>query len=362
MRRGISAYARTNDSAGAFGDTLRQIAALHLQACSAAMPEPDSLGAALFELQMLDEWGFFDFEDYAPLLGEKGIARYRALAEKAWHEVPGLQPGARREPESGRYIITRIMETLARHSGNADALVAVKSRDLSHPHAFLEIAQILAEAGRHSEALAWAERGRRAFPDAFDAPLAEFLVDAYRRQRRHADAANAAWDHFSRHPGLSSYKLLQKSAQGNGAWKPWREKALAHLRAELKNSARGRSAWHWTSGGRSLLVEIFLDEGDSGAALAEAKAGGCTADLWMKLAKARAAEHPQDAIEIYQGQLDPIVDRKHNQAYDEAAKLIGTVKALMNRTGQTKQFGDWLAEVRAKHKAKRNFMKRIGQL
>jgi uncharacterized Zn finger protein len=359
MRRGIAAYQRSDDSVGAFGDTLRQIAGLHLEACNTAKPEAEALGAQLFELQMLDEWSFFDFEDYAPLLGKKGIARYTALAEKAWREIPALEPGTRREPQAGRYLITHVMETLARHEGDTGALIAVKSRDLSRSHAFLEIAQLLAEAGRHGEALAWAERGRKAFPDEFHAPLVEFLVAAYRGQRRHADAAAAAWHHFSRHPGLSSYKLLKTGAGADGDWKAWREKALAHVRAELKSAGRSRGHWHWTAGGHSLLVEIFLHEGDSGAALAEAKAGGCTAELWMRLAKARAAQHPQDAIEIYQARIDPIVNLKHNQAYDDAAGLVGTIKTLMERSGKAKEFGDWLAGVKAKHKAKRNFMQRL---
>ncbi len=359
MRRGIAAYTRTDDSGGGFGDTLRRIAALHLQACASARPEGEMLGAALFELQMLDDWGFFNFEDYAPLLGEKGIARYRALAEKAWSNVPVREPGAPREPVAGHYLITRIMETLARHEGDTDALVAVKSRDLSHPHAFLEIAQILADARRHDEALAWAERGHAAFPNDLDPRLVDFIVQAYHRAKRHDDAAALAWQYFSRHPDLTSYQHLEKSAGRANAWQAWREKALAHVRAGQKSKDREPDHRHWAHGGHSLLVEIFQHEGDSGAALAEARAGGCTADLWMKLAKAREKAHPQDAIAIYQQRIDPIVNLAHNQAYDDAAELAGTIKALMNRTGQAEQFGEWMAEVRAKHKAKRNFTKRI---
>jgi uncharacterized Zn finger protein len=121
----------------------------------------------------------------------------------------------------------------------------------------------------------------------------------------------------------------------------------------------GDSPFPWQ---RKLFVEIFLDEGGSGAALAEAKAGGCTADLWMKLAKACANDHPHDAIEIYQARIDPIVNLKHNQAYDDAAELVGTIRVLMERTGKAREFGDWLAEVRVRHKAKRNFMKRLDAL
>jgi hypothetical protein len=116
MRRGIVAYQKCDDSGGAFGDTLRRIAGLHLEACRSAKPAPEALGAQLFELHKLDEWGFFELADYAPLLGERGIARYRALAEKAWKSVPARGPGDSREPETERFIITHHGDA-ARHEG-----------------------------------------------------------------------------------------------------------------------------------------------------------------------------------------------------------------------------------------------------
>ncbi|MGH8675170.1 MAG: SWIM zinc finger family protein, partial [Burkholderiales bacterium] len=326
MRRGIAAYEETDDSGGGFGDTLHRIAALYLDACRAAKPEPEALGKNLFELLMLDQWGFFKFEDYAPLLEKKGLARYRALAESAWEKVPALEPGAKREYDTARSRVAEIMQALARHDGDADALVAVKARDLSHPYRFVEIAEILAKAGRHDAALAWAERGRKAFPRDLDARLVEFLVEAYHRVKRHDEALALAWEAFTGHPGLEAYKRLAKCAGRAKTWKVWREKAFAHVRAESQRVGRGRRDWHWSAGGRTLLVEIFLHEGDSDAALAEAKAGGCTRDAWMKLARAREKEHPQDAGEIYRARIDGIINIKHNRAYDEAADLAGRIK------------------------------------
>lgn len=353
VRRGIAAYERTDDSGGAFGERLREIAALHLQAWRAARPGGEAPGASLYALQMLDQWALFDFADYAPLLAKQGLARYRTLAEKAWHEVPELGPGDRRQPDSRRILLAHFMEALARFDGDTDALIAVKRRDLSSAYAFLEIAKILTDAGRHDEALAWAERGRKAFAKDLDSRLAAFLVGAYRRARRNDDATALAWEHFARGPSLDAYKLLHTACGAKG-WAPWRDKALAHLRAE-----KAASPQRYWSPGRSLLVEILLQEGDSGAALAEARAGGCTEGLWMKLAAAREAAHPADAIEIYQARLDPVVARANNQAYDEAAELVATIKTLMERTGKKRQFGDWLADVKARHKAKRNFMQRL---
>ncbi|MGH8675737.1 MAG: hypothetical protein ACREVG_15680, partial [Burkholderiales bacterium] len=209
---------------------------------------------------------------------------------------------------------------------------------------------------------AWAERGRKAFPRDLDARLVEFLVEAYHRVKRHDEALALAWEAFTGHPGLEAYKRLAKCAGRTKTWKVWREKAFAHVRAELQRVDRGRGNWHWSAGGHTLLVEIFLHEGDSDAALAEAKAGGCTEGTWMKLARARQQDHPQDAAEIYRARIDGIIDIKHNRAYDEAADLAGRIKALMERAGQTAEFAAWLEELRAKHKAKRNFMQRIGAL
>ena len=287
MRRGIAAYERTDDSGGGFGETLHQLAALHLEICSAAKPESEAFGKNLFELQLLDDWGFFKFEDYAPLLGKKGLASYRALAEAAWKKVPARTPGAGRDSGRDYYRITAIMEALARHEGDVDALVGVQSRDLSYPYHFVKIAEILAKAGRHREALGWAERGRKAFPRDRDPRLVDFLASAYHREKRDEEAVALAWEYFTHGPALEAYKRLAKCAGRAKAWKTWREKALSHLRAELKRTDRDSGARHRTGAGHTLLVEIFLHEGDSDAALAEAKAGGCTGGAWAQIARAR---------------------------------------------------------------------------
>jgi len=359
MRRGIAAYERTDDSGGGFGETLHQLAALHLEICRAAKPEPEAFGKHLFELQMRDDWGFFKFEDYAPLLGKKGLARYRALAEAAWKKVPARAPGAGRDSGTGYYRITALMEALARHTGDVDALVGVQSRDLSYPYHFVKIAEILAKAGRHGEALGWAERGRKAFPRDLDPRLVDFLAGAYHREKRDGEAIAIAWEYFTHGPNLEAYKRLAKCAGRAKAWKTWREKALAHIRTELKRPDRKGGAWHWTGAGHTLLVEIFLHEGDSGAALAEARAGGCRWDIWMKLAGSREKDHPADAAAIYRERIDAVIERKNNRAYDEVAGLAGKIKALMQRAGEEEEFATWLEALREKHKAKRNCMQRI---
>ena len=251
------------------------------------------------------------------------------------------------------------MESPARTDADVEALVAVKSRDLSLPYYFLEIASVYKEAGRHEKALEWAEKGLRVFPERPDGRLADFLAHEYHRRRRHAEAMNLIWDEFAAQPSLHAYEHLKDHAGRAGQWPAWRENALARGRASLSKSktrtARSRDYW-----GRpvdaSLLVDIFLWEKDPEAAWQEAQAGGCSNDLWMQLAKVREKDHPADAVAVYRRQIDPLANQKNNAAYREAADLIRRIRDLMKRLGREKEFGAWLASVRTSHKPKRNFM------
>lgn len=357
MQRGLAAYERTDDSSGSFGGLMREIASLHLDACRRAKPEPEALGKVLFQLRLRDHWGFFEWKDYAPLLGEAGRTAYRKLAENEWATVPARAPGdggGRFDTE--HFLIKRIMEELASETGDIDVLVAIKSRDLASAYSFLQIAETLVEAGRRDEALAWVERGRAAFPKRTDSRLIEFLVAEYVRRKRFAEATTLAWAQFAESPGLSGYKLLMTSAGGAKAWAPWREKALALLR---EPAPKDQPRYGWAPGGHSLLVEIFLWEGDSDAALAAAREGGCSVKHWFDLARAREKDHPAEAAEIYRVSIDGIVGRTNNGAYDDAVELVVKVRDLMRRANQERPFAEWLGELRVRHKAKRNFMQRL---
>ena len=362
LRRGLSAYAKTDDSGGGFGDVLRQLSALHLEACRAACPESKALAKSLFQLQRDDHWGLVELDDYAPLLNDDGFKVYRALAEKEWQKVPVRGPG---EDDVRAYAehfnITRIMETLAERDGGLDALVAVKSRDLSKPYCFLEIAQLHAQAGRDDEALAWAERGRKSFPDTLDVRLVEFLAEQYHCRQRHDDALALLWSHFTQHPGLEAYRRLKAGADQTGAWARWREQALTWIRDNfIKHRSRQRAhRWHWMPGGHSLLVEIYLWEGNVAAALHEARTGGCAENLWLKLAAACEAGHPEDAIEIYQARIEPTIKLTNNDAYDRATELLQKVQTLTHRTGQQAEFDAYMEKLRIQYKQKRNFIKRL---
>jgi len=352
-----------DDSDGCMGGILERLQEIHHAACRKAKPDPEELARRLFKWELRTDWDTFfgAAEKYAHVLGEKGLAVYRNLAEAEWARVPALDAG-RDDPgkHGNRFRITHIMETLARRTGDVEAVVAVMKRDLSSPYAYLRIAETFQEAGKHDPALEWAERGLKAFPRRTDSRLREFLAGEYHRRKRHDEAMALAWAGFTDSPDLAQYENLKRHADRIGRWGEWREKALAHLRERIDEAKRETRKDRWGGSGRadhSELVRIFLGEKDVDAAWQEAKAGGCTNDLWMQLAAKREKDHPEDALPVYRQQIEPTLARKNNEAYRAATGLLRQIRGLMARLGREAEFARYLESVRAAHKPKRNFMK-----
>jgi uncharacterized Zn finger protein len=363
LQRIESAIEHVDDSDGYMSMLLYRLQEMHLAACRKARPDAEALAERLFAWELTGEWDTFSnvVSAYAPVFGKKGMQRYRALAESKWAKVKPLKPGEDDRNKYGRrYRITSIMENLAEHAGDTEALVAIKQRDLSSSYHYLQIAEIYRKARRSDQALEWAEKGIQTFGDEADTRLQDFLADLYHRRKRHDEAMALIWPQFERHPALGNYQKLKKHADRCKRWAEWRERALKYLRAviEKESSSHPRSRWSYgTRTDRSRLVEIFLWEKDAETAWQEACEGGCSSELWLKLAALREKDHPRDAIAVYQKLISPIVDRTNNDAYAEAAGLLRRVEKLMNALGERDEFRQHLSRVRVEYKRKRNFMK-----
>lgn len=366
-----SALEECDDSNGELGGLLAHIAELHLDACRAASPDPAELAERLFERELNGHWETFSSaaELYAEVLGEPGLTRYRQLAEAEWAKVPALGPGDDKSQtwHGNRYRITQIMETLARRSGDVEALVAVKARDLSSAWCFLQIAEVYREAGRADEALEWAERGLAAFPQRTDGRLREFLIGEYLQRGRGAEAMTLAWAQFAERSDLGGYTGLKTTVrQADGDWPNWRDRALKHLRQDIAREFTERNKTGYArmaAPDRSRLVEVLLSEQEVEAAWREAESGGCRDELRLRLADLRAKDHPEDSLAIYRRQAASLVEQTNTPAYEQAMVLIRKIEPLLrNRDGGAQQWSDYLAELRGKYKAKRNFMKLLSAL
>ncbi len=355
---------QVDDSNGEIGDIVYRLGELHLKACSMAAPEPTGLAERLFRFETTLPFGLcsFDVATYRDALGKEGLRRYRELAEAEWRK---LKPRDSKDNyDAHRSRITRIMERLAEASGDVDELVSIKSRDLSSGYYYLNIAEILTKAKQSDRALEWAERGLKAFPDRPDNRLRDFLVAAYLKRKRNVEALQLTWIQFEERPRLEHYKKLHYVAGKLGLWPEQRNRALAWIADWIAREAGATNRWKQKSStsNNSLRVEIALWERDLNAAWSAAHEGICDLGLLITLAGMLESSRPDDAVSLYRHVVPPIVEQTNNTAYEEAIKLVLKVGGLMNAQSQSRQFGDYLAELRVQFKPKRNFIKLLDGL
>lgn len=357
-----------DDSNGSVGGLLEEVQQLHHQACEVAKPDPEDLAKRLFWWEMNTAFDTFygAVDTYADVLEERGTVLYRQLAEAEWERLPALAPGQQGGYDHKRWRLTRIMEQLAKQSGDLETIVAIKQRDLSQAYHYLEIAQLYQQAGQHDRALEWAEQGLQAFPERTDYRLRDFLVEEYQRRKRFEEAMALLWAQFTESPNLMVYQKLKTQAQRAKRWPEWRERALAHLRQHIAQATQTRSpqkspVWGFRPIDHSILVEVFLWEGEDEQAWQEARTGGCSRPLWLRLAERRQQAHPEDALSIYQREIEPLIEQTNNQAYAEAVGFLEKVRDLMHRLGRQEEFTQRLAHLRKTYKRKRNFIKLLDQ-
>ena len=353
------AMLHADDSDGMLGGEMRNLEKIHLEACLVIKPSPIKLAAKLFKWEMTTDWDTFygAVDNYTDLLGDKGLAKYKALAKKEWDELPALGPGEwKGSHTSKRFRLTKIMEGLAKASGDLEALVEVKKKDLSMPGHYLDIASLYAENHKRDEAIHWAEAGHEIFTTEHGiGKLAEFLIEQYAHAQRHDDAIALAWQRYQASPDLTWYRHLHDCAAPMDAWHEWREKALDLARKDI-----GEQRHPWSQGA-SLLVELFIWEGDLEAAYTEAKNNGCPGHLWTTLARKFENSNPARAAEIYAFLVPCIIKQGNNKAYDQALRHMLVIEDLLKRTGKADSFAGFVEGIKTEFKIKRNMMKLIAK-
>jgi uncharacterized Zn finger protein len=121
--------------------------------------------------------------------------------------------------------------------------------------------------------------------------------------------------------------------------------------------AQGGRFWTIVEDDRSLLVEIFLHERQLEEAWREAEAGGCSDHLWLRLAKAREKDRPEEAAPVYLKLAGNLLQIIRNSNYEEPVELLIKAAGAMKRANRGAEFVRHLDALRAQYKSKRNFTK-----
>jgi uncharacterized Zn finger protein len=331
--------------------------ALHAAACRAAPPDPEALTRWLIDLELNGPgWPEVELEAYWDALGPHGQAAYRRRVERLWAERPPRpvdRPPIYGHDDHRRFVATRLMERLAELDQDTDRLIEIIAADLSSGWRYLRIANLLRDAGRADDALAWAERGLWAATNERPDPrLVDLTAGLYQRAGRTADAVRLRRDVFERDPAQATYQALRDISLASGRWAETRDQALEVLRARAARDGGYANA---------TLVRVLIDEQRPDEAWTAAQQGGCTDDLWLALAERRAMSHPGDAVGVYRRLVEAAVGQGTRDAYREAAALAEQIRHLHQRAGMLDAFPVWLDALKAQHKRKRNLMAELSQ-
>jgi uncharacterized Zn finger protein len=355
--RAEKAIQHVDDSDGWITAISARLGDLHVRACTEAQIDPVALARRLVKLELAAELDTFHRAAlaYAGALGPAGVDEYRRLIEPRF---AALEPGEDWSHERFRIRNARVGVALA--AGDPDELIAVKANDLRVPDDYTEIAGLLAETGRVDDAIGWCEQGLTDFADRTWqlAPLRELLTQLD-RDRGDTDAALAVfWVALEQQPSLDAYRRLIGEADAADSGERWRADALASLQRSLVDAEAAGSEAH-VQHLNATIIEVLLFEGSVDDAWRAATERDCNQRLWMQLARARESERPEDAIPIYEREVEALIDKKNDAGYRDAVKVMVHVESLQARLERPDAFATFVERVRATHGRKTNLMRRV---
>ncbi|MDF9828224.1 tetratricopeptide (TPR) repeat protein [Ereboglobus sp. PH5-10] len=368
---------RIADSDGDAGFVCRRLLDIHHEATRRANTPPAQLARLIHAWTFVDNYYYFSgvIERYADLLGEAGLAALRASLNAELSTFTSVDV---------THTAVEALRTIARLTNDTEALVALETRDLAHPSAYLRAAEIYHEANQHDKALEWARRGIARFPENTTGtePLVDFIIAEYHRRRQHDKALALAWKCYEASPSRGFYQRLKESVHAAGEnWRQWSERALATLRATLDTAIANQTINQkyppWTPRlspfaniffvslpltDYSTLVRVLLWENNTDAAWAAANEKGCDETLWFELAGKRADKHPADAIPIYMRRIKRLIEQHSDSAREEAALTLRKIKELHASSGQDANWENTRQTLRQTFRKNDDFIKLLDTL
>lgn len=354
MRLAFHAVARIEKAIGHMDDSdghcttlMARAADIHLGACRDAKPDGVELARTLFARETEEEYDVFSgaAATYADILGKAGLAEYRRLAGAGFRKLPPR--GRKKGYDDQRSRLSRMMDYFAERDGDLEARIAIREADQSSPWDVLKLAEFCLEHGREEEALRRAEEGLWLFEDDRpDERLYLFVARLLGKKARKEEAVAHLMRAFDTAPSLTLHESL-KSVGGAKA----SEAAIVKLRSMI---AASRPTARDTRS--DLLIEILITEKQYEDAWVVLRERGAGAGLALKLAEKSEKTHKTEGIAVYRRHIESLVRMGGNRSYDEAATYIARLANLQTAAAHAA----YLDDLRARHKAKRNFIKLLG--
>ncbi len=229
---------RADDSSGIIGDACRALLDLHPKVAAAAKPPAAKLVDWMIAFQFDNECDYFAIDPvaYAPALGEKGTASYRAkLADLEASLGPRPQEDERwTVPHRAEWFtLDWNTQRLAVLDRDVEAIIRTHARDRKVAAWLQDTAEALAEIGEFDLAIDWARQALDVGPGHQSLKAAKYWCTLL-AEHRPVELVAARLEVFRRWPSSSTAAHMHRDA--GEAWPQHRDEIMDRLAASPRDA------------------------------------------------------------------------------------------------------------------------------
>jgi hypothetical protein len=337
----VKVILHADDSDGTIGALASDVLDQHRLACAAGVAEPRALAKWMVRFTFEDQ-DFFTIDPVAHVdaLGDTGLTVYRQ--EVAKRSDPASVPTSRSSALRGLYgefpsfAARYAAERLAVIDRDADRLIELLGGDLSAAHQFTRVAEAMVELDRRADALAWARRGIAETSGWQLANLYDLAASLLTDNGALVEVVGLRREQHERMPSLSTYSKLQAAARAADSW----DAEIVAARAVL--AARDPAG----------LVDALLADGDNEEAWRTANAGNSelSSTQWQRLAEAREAALPAEAMAVYQRLADDALQQADKRAYQAAVRHLKAARRAATAADRSNDFTEHIEALRERNR------------
>jgi tetratricopeptide (TPR) repeat protein len=229
---------RADDSSGIIGDACQALLDLHPKVAARAKPPAAKLVDWMMAFQFDNECDYFHLDPvaYAPALGEKGMASYRAKLADVEARL-GPRPSEEERWTAAHthdwFTLDGNAQRLAVLDRDVEAIIRTHARDRKVAAWLQDTSEALAEIGEFDLAIDWARQALDVGPGHQSLKAGEYWC-ALLAEHRAAELLEARLEVFRRWPSSSTAARLHRDA--GGAWPQYRDEVMQRLAASPRDA------------------------------------------------------------------------------------------------------------------------------
>lgn len=328
---------RADDSSGIIGDACRDLLELHPVVAALARPAASRLVDWMMKFQFDNDCDYFTIDPvaYAPALGAKGMASYRAKLNAYAATLGPRPPGDERwsSPHAGAWFtLDWNARRLAVLDRDVEAIIRTHAQDRRVAAQLRDAAAALAEIGEVDAAIDWAKRATD-FDDGHQARRAADYWCELLAEHRPDELLDARVEVFRRWPTSTTAGYLCRDA--GAAWPDYHDEVLERL------TARPREA--------VLFAQRSLN--DVAYAWNLAHSLGLDDDLvWSDLAKAYEKLNPVAVLPVYTRLVERELADADARHYRSAARRLKKMRKLAAASSESAEVDEFIGDLRERYR------------